>query len=93
MPLIRGTDEPPDDYEEMRGLFLEKVNDGVYRRKGAWRVGGYYSKPEIYRIMAKMINMYWAEQAEKEAYREAAGLNEGEFASLWDGKAYILKLI
>ena len=95
MPLLEGEDEYPNDYPEMRGIFLERIEDGIYRRKGAWRIGGEYSAegntigPDHY----KVAKMYWAKGAQRSTDRITAGLDEEEFASLWDGEAYVLKII
>jgi hypothetical protein len=68
------------------GLLLELVEAGVYRRKGAWtRVGD-----EDYN---KLTQIWPAKGADRIANRAAGGLDEGEFASLWDGEAYVLKII
>jgi hypothetical protein len=95
MPLLEGEDEYPKDYPEMRGVFLERIEDGIYRRKGAWRIGGEYSAgsntigPDYH----KVAKMYRAEGVKRSADRITAGLDEEEFASLWDGEAYVLKII
>jgi hypothetical protein len=93
MPLLEGEAEYPNDYPEMRGLFLERVEDGVYRRKGAWRIGGSYSAEGLGADAWKVIRMWHATGPERSADRSKAGLDEGEFAGLWDGEAYILKII
>jgi hypothetical protein len=92
MPLVDGAKENPNDYPEMRGLILEHVEDGVYRRNGAWRVGGKYSDSG-FAEHKKVARMWRAKGADRIADRTAAGLDEGEFASLWDGEAYVLKII
>jgi hypothetical protein len=93
MPLLAGEDEYPNDYPEVRGLFLEHVEDGTYRRKGAWRIGGAYSTEGLGADAGKVTRMWHATGAERSADRSTAGLDEGEFACLWDGEAYILKII
>jgi len=93
MPLVDGVQEYPNDYSEMRGLFPEHVEDGVYRRKGAWCVGGDYSNSGFEEDYNKVARMWRAKGANRIADRTAAGLDEGEFASLWDGEAYVLKII
>jgi hypothetical protein len=75
------------------GVCLEFVEDGVYRRKGAWKTAGgrpWNPRPEDYN---KATRMWQARGADREADRTAAGLDKGEFASLWDGEAYVLKII
>jgi hypothetical protein len=77
----------------MAGIFLELVEDGVYRRKGAWRIAGgelWDPRPEGYN---KATRMWHARGAERIADRAAAGLDAEEFASLWDGEAYVVKII
>jgi hypothetical protein len=76
----------------MGGLLLELVEAGVYRRKGAWTVRIRYGSvgDEDYN---KLTQIWRAKGADTIANRAAGGLDEGEFASLWDGEAYVLKII
>lgn len=91
MPLLEGAREYPDDYFEMRGLFLERVELGTYRRKGTWRIGGenHLSGDEGY---SKVV-VVGSRSLDRTAFRTECGLDQEEYASLWDGDAYILKII
>jgi hypothetical protein len=93
MPLVEGERDYPHDYREMRGLFLEHIEDGLYRRKGAWRLGGEYSAKGFDAEHYKAARMWWAKGAERLANRTTAGLDKEEYACLWDGEAYVLKII
>lgn len=93
MPLVDGERDHPYDYPEMQGLFLERVEDGVYRRKGAWRIGGEYSAEGLGAEHYKVARMWWAKGTERLRDRITAGLDQGEFACLWDGEAYVLEII
>ena len=92
MPLVEGGKEYPDNYPEMRGLFLELVNDGTYRKKGAWRMGGNPagdSGADYYKI----ARMWFTRGAARLTDRTAVGLDEKVFPSLWDGEAYTAKKV
>jgi hypothetical protein len=93
MPLVEGEEEHPNDYPEMRGLFLERVDDETYRRKGAWRIGGGYSAEGLGADHYKVARMWFTRGAERLTDRIAAGLDRKEFACLWDGDAYTVKII
>ncbi|KAK7177750.1 heterokaryon incompatibility protein [Paraphaeosphaeria sporulosa] len=93
VPLVDGERDYPYDYPEMRGLFLERVEDGIYRRKGAWRIGGEFSADGLGAEHYKVARMWWAKGAQRSTDRITAGLDQGEFACLWDGEAYIVKII
>jgi hypothetical protein len=88
MPLLVGEDV---HYNQMGGIFLEFVEDGVYRRKGAWIVGD--ENGNVSDDCNKLTQIWRARGADRIANRAAGGLDEGEFASLWDGEAYVLKII
>ncbi|KAL3424120.1 hypothetical protein PVAG01_03401 [Phlyctema vagabunda] len=92
LPLVHGIRSYPSDYPEFRGLFLDYVEDGVYRRKGAWRVGGRYSNAG-FEDANKIARVWHTKGADRIAHRTAAGLDEGEFASLWNGDAYVVKIV
>lgn len=77
----------------MQGLILERVENGIYCRKGAWRIGGEYSAEGLGAEHSKVARMWWAKEAERLVHRTLAGLDEKEFLSLWDGEAYFLKII
>ncbi|KAG9197096.1 hypothetical protein G6514_002460 [Epicoccum nigrum] len=93
MPLVEGEEEHPNDYPEMRGLFLERVDDEIYRRKGAWRIGGEYSAEGLGAEHYKVARMWFTRGAARLTDRIAAGLDGREFAGLWDGDAYTVKII
>jgi hypothetical protein len=92
MPLIDGVQEYPNDYPEMRGLILEHVEDGVYRRKGAWGMSGRYSHSG-FADHEKVARMWRAKGADRIADKTVAGLDEGEFTSVWDDEVSVLKII
>ncbi|KAF1970944.1 HET-domain-containing protein [Bimuria novae-zelandiae CBS 107.79] len=92
IPVAEGLRSYPYDYPELRGLFLERVEDGVYRRKGAWRIGGQYSQQGFEEI-TKVTRACCAKGKERLALRSELGLDDEEFASLWDGEVYIVKII
>lgn len=93
IPLVDGEDDYPNDYPEMRGLILEYVEDGIYRRKGAWRIGGEYSPKGLGAEHYKVARMWWSKGADRVLDRAASGLDKEEYAGLWDGEAYVVKII
>ncbi|KAK9770033.1 putative HET-domain-containing protein [Seiridium cardinale] len=90
MPLAIGERDYPNDCPEMRGLFIEYVEDGVYRRKGAWRMGGEYSALGSQDLHNKVISCWRAKSVERTLDRTVTGLNQGELASLWDEAADVI---
>ncbi|KAF2450898.1 HET-domain-containing protein [Karstenula rhodostoma CBS 690.94] len=92
IPLASGIQDYPNDYPELRGLFLEHVEDRVYRRKGTWRIGGQYSDQGFDEI--NKVDWLWqAEKADRLSIRSECGLDEGKYACLWDGEAYNVTII
>lgn len=93
MPPLEGQDEYPNNYLGMKGLFLERINDGIYRRKSAWRIAGEYSTEGLGADHCKVTHMWWVRGEERRADGMTASLHKGEFASLWNGEACSLKRI
>lgn len=92
IPVVTGIPNYPKDYPELRGLFVEHVEDSVYRRKGTWRIGGRYSDQGFDEITR--INRVWqAEKADRLAMRSECGLDVGNYTCLWDGEAYNVTII
>lgn len=92
MPLAIGERDYPYDYSEMRGLFLDPVADGVYRRKGAWRIGGEYVTSRLNNVHSEMMSS-WRLRGEGDIDKATVGLDVKDFASLRDGTAYVVKII
>lgn len=80
-----------EDHFETHGLILERVESGVYRRKGAWYIERYPSDPKSNEV-DKVNGAFQAEGANRLKVRKELGLDEGEFADRWEGGAYVLKI-
>ncbi|KAL5371193.1 hypothetical protein DPSP01_014433 [Paraphaeosphaeria sporulosa] len=92
IPLAAGMRNYPNDYPELRGLFLEHVEDKIYRRKGAWRIGGQYSDQGFDEIN-RVTRVWEAKGANRLSMKSEFGLDVGKYACLWDGEAYVVTII